>query len=121
MGRSKPRELREAILRARAKNLTYNEIAELVGVGRATVNRTLRLHRESGDIEPRPKGGGNLSLFHDKVAKLLLAIVETLPDASLEELTRAFEDQSHLSTSRAAVGRALQRFGYSRKKRPSAQ
>jgi transposase len=79
------------------------------------------LHRETGDVEPRPKGGGNFSVFHGHVAELLLAIVETMPDASIRELTRAFEEQSKLSTSTASVGRALRRLGYSRKKRPSAR
>jgi transposase len=120
MGRPKPLEVREAIVKAREQQLGYDEIAELLGVGRATVNRTLRLHRESGGVDPRPKGGGNFSVFRDQVAELLLAIVETMPDASIQELTRAFELQSNLSTSTASVGRALRRLGYSRKKRPSA-
>ena len=121
MGQPKPREVREAIVRAREQQLGYNEIAKLLGVGRATVSRTLRLDRESGDVEPRPKGGGNFSVFRDEVAELLLAIVESMPDASIRELTRAFEQQSKQSTSAASVGRALRRLGYSRKKRPSAQ
>lgn len=117
MGQPKPRELREAIVRATEQQLSYEAIAELLGVGRATVSRTLRLHRESGDIKPRPKGGGRFSIFRDEVAELLLAIVETMPDASIVELTRAFEAQSKLSTSSASVGRALRRLGYSRKKK----
>lgn len=121
MGQPKPRELREAIVKAREQNLGYDQIAALLGVGRATVSRTLRLHRESGDVEPRPKGGGNFSIFHDQVAELLLAIVETMPDASIGELTRVFEEQTKLSTSAMSVGRALRRLGYSRKKRPSVQ
>jgi transposase len=121
MGHSTPRELREAIVRAKGRDLGYDEIAALLGIGRATVSRTLRLHRETGDVEPRPKGGGNFSVFHGHVAELLLAIVETMPDASIRELTRAFEEQSKLSTSTASVGRALRRLGYSRKKRPSAR
>jgi transposase len=119
MGQPKPLEVRQAIVKAREQQLDYDGIADLLGVGRATVSRTLRLHRESGDVAPRPKGGGNFSIFRDEVAELLLAIVETMPDASVRELTRAFEQQSRLSTSTASVGRALRRLGYSRKKRPS--
>src|SRR5277367_4458877 len=118
MGQPTSPEVRQAIIRAREQDLEYEQIVELLGVGRATVSRTLRLHRETGDITPRPNGGGNFSLFRDHVAELLLAIVETMPDASLQELTTAFEAQSNLSTSTSAVGRALRRFGYSRKKRP---
>jgi transposase len=114
-------EVRRAIVRAHEQKLTYEQIAELLGVGRATVSRTLRLHRETGDIRPRPNGGGNFSMFRDHVAELLLAVVETLPDASIVELTRAFEAHTKLATSTASVGRALRRLGYSRKKSPSAR
>jgi transposase len=119
MSQTTSREVRAAIVRAKAQKLSYDEIAELLGVGRATVSRTLRLQRETGDVARRPKGGGNFSIFRDRIAELLLAIVETMPDATVMELTRAFEKQSDLKTSRAAVGRALARMGYSRKKRPS--
>ena len=115
------KEVRQAIIRAHERNLTYEEIAELLGVGRATVGRTLRLHRETGKVERRPAGGGNFSIFRGHVAELLLAIVEKMPDASIRELVRAFEQRSKLSTSTASIGRALRRLGYSRKKRPSAQ
>ncbi|MFP2903724.1 helix-turn-helix domain-containing protein [Pyxidicoccus sp. 3LFB2] len=37
---------------------TYEELAEQLRVGRATVNRVLRLKRETGDVQPRPRGGG---------------------------------------------------------------
>jgi transposase len=121
MGLPKPREVRQAIVKAREQDLGYDEIAALLGVGRATVSRTLRLYRETKDVEPRPNGGGNFSIFHDRVAKLLLAIVDTMPDASIRELTLAFEKQSKLCASTASVGRALRRLGYSRKKRPSAR
>lgn len=116
-----PRKVREAIVRAHERRLSYEQIAELLGVGRATVSRTLRLHRETGDVERRPKAGGNFSVFHDHVAELLLAIVEAMPDASIRELSDAFEKQSKLSASTASVSRALRRLGYSRKKRRFAR
>lgn len=40
-------KLREAIIRARAERLSYDQIASMLGVGHATVNRILRLHRET--------------------------------------------------------------------------
>jgi predicted transcriptional regulator len=66
----------------------YEQIAELLGIGRATVSRTLRLYRETGDLKRRPITGGNFSVFRDLVAELLMAIVETMPDVSIVELTR---------------------------------
>ena len=111
-------EVRRAIIRAHDKqHLTYEEIADLLGVGRASVSRVLRLHRESGSVERRPPGGGNFSPLHGEVLELLMALVAAMPDATVQELTDALVEQKAIETSRAAVGRALNRVGYSRKKR----
>jgi transposase len=111
-----PTRLREAIIRARADGLYYGEVAKLLGVGYATVNRVLRLHRETASVTPRPAGGGNFSPLHGKVAELLKAIVREMPDATVAELTEALMARSNISTSRSGVQRALARLGYSRKK-----
>jgi transposase len=112
--------LRKAIVRARKQEkLTYVQIATRLGVGEATVNRILRLHRETGSVKPRPRGGGNRSPIHDEVAVLLTRIVEELPDATIQELTDALLKRADIDTSRSAVQRAMQRLGFSRKKRPS--
>lgn len=111
-----PTKLREAILHARNDGLTYTAIADLLGVGVATVNRVLRLHRETKSVAPRPRGGGNFSLLHGKIARLLEGIVREMPDATVAELADALTARAKISTSRSGVQRALGRLGYSRKK-----
>lgn len=64
-----PTKLREAVIRAfHDQGLTYEQIAELLGIGRATVNRVLRRYREAGTVEPKPRGGGNRSRIHGPAA-----------------------------------------------------
>lgn len=112
--------LRKAIVRAwHEEGLTYAQTAKRFEVGEATVNRILRLHRETGSVAPRPRGGGNRSPLHDEMAALLKRIVEELPDATIQELTDAFLKRADIQTSRSSVQRAMQRLGFSRKKRPS--
>ena len=111
-----PAKLREAILRARADGFSYDEIASMLGVGYATVNRILRLHRETNAVEPRPRGGGNVSPIHGKIEALLRSIVEEMPDATVAELTATLMAKSKTTTSRSGVQRALARLGFSRKK-----
>lgn len=112
--------LRKAIVRAwHEEGLTYAQIAKRFEVGEATVNRILRLHRETGSVAPRPRGGGNRSPLHDEMAALLKRIVEELPDATIQELTDALLKRADIETSRSSVQRAMQRLGFSRKKRPS--
>lgn len=116
-----PTELRRAIIRVRKQGFTYEQTATMLGVGRATVNRILRLERESGDVERRPRGGGVTSPIHGKLAKLLESIVTDMPDATVVELTNALVDRAGIATSRSSVQRALGRLGFSRKKSPSWQ
>lgn len=116
-----PIKMREAVLRARTKGCTYEEIAGLLGIGRATVNRVLRLHRETMSVEPRPRGGGNVSPIHGEVAELLTALVNEMPDATVAELATALMTRSGASTSRSGVQRALGRLGFSRKKSLSSR
>ena len=110
-------EVRRAIVRLREEeDLPYEEIAAMLGIGRATVNRVLRRHRETGDVQPLPRGGGNRSPIHDRVAQLLSAIVMRMPEATVAELTEALMTRASITTSRSAVLRALTRLGYSKKR-----
>ena len=114
-----PPELRAVIVRLREQRRTYEEIADTVGVGVATVNRILRLHRETGATEPLKPGGGNFSPIRDKVEETLRVLVEKMPDTTVAELAEALNKAEKLSTSRSSVQRALERMGYSRKKSSS--
>jgi transposase len=93
----------------------------LLGIGRATVNRILRLHRETSSLEPRPRGGGNVSPIHGEMAELLATIVKEMPDATVAELTAVLIKRSRTPTSRSGVQRALARLGFSRKKSASSR
>ena len=114
-------EIRAVIVRLQQEGHTYDEIAELAGVGYATVNRILRLHRETGAVAPAKPGGGNRSPIRGKVERRLRSLVEAMPDSTVQEFADALEKAEKLSTSRPAVQRALNRMGYSRKKRPSSR
>jgi transposase len=116
-----PPQLRAVIVRLREAGHSYQEIADVTDVGVATVNRVLRLHRETGSTEPKAPGGGNFSPIRGKVEAGLRALVEKMPDATVAELTQALERAEKLATSRPSVQRALKRMGYSRKKRASSR
>ena len=114
--------VRNAIVRGYHKDRrTYDELAGSLGVGLATVNRVLRLHRETGGVAPRPRGGGNFSPIEGKLTDLLCRIVADMPDATVAELTAALMKRGSIYTSRSSVQRALARLGYSRKKSHSWQ
>lgn len=114
-------QLRAVIVRLREQGRTYQEIADTVGLGVATVNRILRLHRETGATDPAQPGGGNFSPIRGKVEAKLRALVDAMPDTTVAELAEALSKAEKLSTSRSSVQRALGRMGYSRKKRSSSR
>ncbi len=121
VGHPTPEQLREAIVRAfHEQGMSYEEIAELLGVGEATVSRVLRLHRETGSVTPRPRGGGNFSPIRGEVANELSALVAERSDATGEELATELAQRIGVKTSRSSVVRALHRLGFTRKKSPSS-
>ncbi|WP_434390419.1 helix-turn-helix domain-containing protein [Melittangium boletus] len=81
-GKVTPTELRQAIVRAQEEdNLGYEQAARLLAVSEATVNRVLRLYRETGDVTPRPRGGGRFSPLQGDVADTLERLVLRDPGA----------------------------------------
>jgi transposase len=113
-----PTKLREAVIRAfHDQGLTYEQIADLLGIGRATVNRVLRRYREAGTVEPKPRGGGNASKIRGAAALKLEGLVAAHPDMTVAELAREFHKKTGIRASRSAVYRALVRLGYTLKKR----
>ena len=114
-----PVQVREAIVRAvEEQGLTYQETADLLGVGYATVNRVLSRYRRTESVALLPRGGGWTSPIQGRIAELLEKIVMSMSDSTVEELTAALQKRARIKTSRSAVQRALHRLGYSRKKSP---
>jgi transposase len=109
-------QVRLAIVGLREEGREYEEIAAALGVGIASVNRVLRRQRETGCVERSARGGGLESPIHGRVAELLCRIVEDANDATMEELTRALVKRARIKTSKSAVGRAMVRLGFTRKK-----
>jgi transposase len=101
--------------------LTYAEVAERFTVGRATVSRWLRRKRETGDIEPRPHGGGQPRKINPEQEKLVEKLVQAHPDWTEAEFADALSKQYGVDASAVTVGRVIRRLGYSVKKRPFSQ
>ena len=94
---------------------SYPEIAELFGVGEATVRRWVQMKRKLGTLEPKAAGGGQRSTITLQDIENGLA---KCADATALELTSAINQQRtrrhriHVSSTK----RALARHGYVVKK-----
>ena len=139
VGLPHPEKIRRTIVRAfHEEGFTYEEIASFLDIGVASVSRILRLHRETGSVDPRPRGPGRSSPISGRarwasgarspdapisgrVAEQLRRLVLQRPDATTSELHAALVERTGVKTSLAAVKRAMHRLGFSRKKRNSSR
>jgi transposase len=117
MGAPISKDLRKRVVAAyKAGRGTYREIAELFGIGEASVDRWLRLDREQDSVEAAPHGGGNpAKVPQDKYPNLVRLVTEK-PDRSVVEIRDEWERREGVSLSRSAMQRALLKAGFSWKK-----
>ena len=118
MSKSTPIEIRRCIVSAyEFGNGSYEQIAELFGVGRATVNRILRRHRETGDVIALPRGGHNPARIQPKDTERLAQIVADMPGATLDEFTEEWRKRVSTRISRSSMLRGLNNHGITFKKK----
>jgi transposase len=111
-----PVALRERAVRAYEDGTeSYADVADQFGLGPATLKRWVARARETGSVAPLAKGGGWVSPVDLPV---LHALVHARPDATTDELTRAYNRRAGRGARvhRSSVLRALQRSGYVFKK-----
>ena len=80
-----------------------------------------RQHSESGDLSPRPHGGGHAPRLSAKHLKRLRAEVGRRPDTSAEALREHLAARASVCVSRPTLSRALSRLGLSRQKKPGGE
>lgn len=93
---------------------TYDSVAAQFLVGRASVNRLLRLKRETGDVvlptrEKKPRFRISLDWLKGEAEKF--------PDATLEQRSAKYLKETGIYVGYASVWGALKHLGFSHKKR----
>ncbi len=118
MGKPYSLDLRQRICGHIAAGNSRRAAGRIFGVSAATAVRYAAQQRERGDIAPRPQGRpvgrfGKLAPH----AGFLIEIVRAEPDITLQELAGALEDTHGVSVQLSSIHRALERAGFSYKKR----
>jgi transposase len=115
-------DLRQKVVAAVERgDSTIEEVAASFGVGQTFVKKMLRQHRETGDLNPRPHGGGHVPRLSAKHLKLLSAEVARRPDKTVEALREHLHERAKVSVSAPTVSRALSRLDLPRKKKHGGQ
>lgn len=109
-------ELRKRIVEAYTTGCSgsYEQTARLFGVGRATVSRLLRRHRESGDVKALPMGGNNPRRVD---LEWLRKHAEQHPDARLADRIAAWEKLSGSRVASSTMSYAMRAIGWTYKKK----
>ncbi len=122
MGRALSMDLRERVLEAyETGEHTQAEVAELFGVGEASVRRWVRRKRERGTVAPivdYTRGPA------PKIDIIRLEVLERIlgqhRDATNEELADLFCEETGVSVSASSISRSIALLGWTRKKSPSS-
>ena len=101
-------DLRQRVVAAcDAGDATREQVAARFSVSVPWIRKLLRRRRETGSIEPKPRGGGRAPAFDAEAAGRLRAAVRADDDATLAELAHA----AGVACCASAVHRALARLG----------
>ena len=120
MARAVSIEVREMIVRLRSEDgdLTYEDIARIVGRGPATVSRVLTKARRGESLAAKPRGGARVVKVDEAGRAWVAERVDREPDITLEKLADEYHDRFGVRVVPTTMGNALRRLGYTLKKRP---
>lgn len=116
-----PLELRQRIVQAvEQQHRTISEVAELFNVTERYVYKLLHLHLVSGDLAPRPHGGGAPAKLDEQKLLTLADLIAETPDATLAQLREGLRRRCRVTVCTNTVWRAVERLDLSLKKRRAA-
>lgn len=111
-------DLREKIIDAHfMEGVSVRKLAKRFGVATSFVETLLKRLRETGDILPKPHGGGPQPKLNGDQLQLVRALVEADNDATLEELCDQLAAETSITISRSTMGRMVQKLKFTRKKK----
>lgn len=110
-------DLRQKIIDVRqAENLSIRALAQRFQVSKNFIENLLQLYRETGTVQPRPRGGGARPKLNAEQLEQLAMLVESQNDATLGELREMLHQETGVSLSITTIHRQLKKMGYSLKK-----
>jgi transposase len=115
-------DLREKIFHACERRLgSQRAIADIFGVSLSFVEKLLRRHRTTGDMAPKPHGGGQRPRLDAAAQAQVRRLVHEQPDATLEELCTRAVETTGIRVSVPTMCRVVRRLGLPRKKNLSTR
>jgi transposase len=95
---------------------SMRQIAARFRLSLSCVRDLLTRYRTTGDVAPKPHGGGYPAKLGPAGLEALKTLVHATPDATLQELRTRLSATQQVIVSPATISRALTTLGLSRKK-----
>jgi transposase len=95
---------------------SMRQLATRFRVSLSCVRDLLTRYRATGDVAPKPHGGGYPAKLDATGCDALKALVYATPDATLQELRTRLAPTQQRTVSAATISRALTKLGLPRKK-----
>ena len=84
------------------------------------IYKLLNLHMVSGDLAPRPHGGGAPAKLDEEKLHTLADLIAAAPDATLEQLREGLRRRCRVTVCTNTVWRAVEQLDVTLKKRGAA-
>ena len=111
------RDLRLRIVQAyEHREGSMRQLAARFRVSLSCVRDLLTRYRVTGEVAPKPHGGGYPAKLGAAGRDALQALVQAIPEATLQELGTQLATTQQVTVSQATLSRALSRLGLPRKK-----
>lgn len=113
-------DLRKKIVEVfETEQISQRKLAEQFHVALSFIEKLLKQWRETGDLAPKPHGGGTPPKLNGEQEGLVQTLIESKNDMTLDELCQEVHQQTQVRVSRSTMGRIVQRLNLTRKKKPS--
>ena len=106
------KEIRELVVLAREREEKNLEIAKWFDISESAVESILRLHRNTGNVDPKPYTGRKSSIT-DEMIILIKDMIEKKPDSTLDEIQTSL----NLPIQKSQIANLLTKLGYTYKKK----
>ncbi len=111
-------DLRQKIIEVYTKEkISGRQLSIRFKVALSFVQKLIKQYDNTGDIHPRPHGGGKKLKLTEEQLEVLGEIVSKNNDATLEELCKLLQERTTVKISRATMGRMMQRLNFTFKKK----
>src|SRR5215471_3052080 len=110
------KDMREHVLRAVDQGYPRADMVRLFGVSLATIKRSLKQRRETGDLSPKAIPG-RPSKKYAALEAGLVAQLQEYPDMTLQAHCQRWESTHGMWIDHTTMSRAIRRVGWTRNKK----